>query len=291
MKIAVHFLVVALGTCVAEIKASARILLRDSWGFPVLKRALTSAFVIGAALASLPGLAFAGQFVVYPQYPVQYVGPDSSVRLEVKPKEAEVFVDGYYAGIVDDFDGTFQRLRLPPGQHEITIYLSGYHTVRQHIFLTPDNTFKLKYDMEKLGPDDQPEPRPVPPPAPPQMSQSPQQGSPYPQYPQSGRPGRHQQPQQVPPQTQDPRGSLPPAGQPPTGTLAIRVQPLDAELLVDGQRWQGPQQNDSLLIELPEGRHTIEVRRSGYRTYVTEVDVHPADTTSVNISLRSQGDR
>jgi len=69
------------------------------------------------------------------------------------------------------------------------------------------------------------------------------------------------------------------------------VQPIDADLLVDGQRWQGPQQNDSLLIELPEGRHTIEVHRSGYRTYVTEVDIHPGDTTSVNISLRSQGDR
>jgi hypothetical protein len=255
----------------------------------VLKRArVTSAFAIGAALASLPGLVSAGQFVVYPQYPVHYVGPDSSVRLEVKPKEAEVFVDGYYAGIVDDFDGTFQRLRLPPGQHEITIYLSGYHTVRQHIFTTPDNTFKLKYDMEKLGPDDQPEPRPVPPPTPQQMGPPPQQGSPYPQNP-SGRSGRHQ-PQQ-PPQTQDPRGTPPPAGQPAFGTLAIRVQPLDADLLVDGQRWQGPQQNDSLLIELPEGRHTLEVRKAGFRTYVTEADIHPGETTSVNISLRSQEDR
>ncbi|HEX7139902.1 MAG TPA: PEGA domain-containing protein [Vicinamibacterales bacterium] len=252
---------------------------------------LKSAFAIGAALASLPGLASAGQFVVYPQYPVQYVGPDSSVRLEVKPKEAEVFVDGYYAGIVDDFDGTFQRLRLPPGQHEITIYLSGYHTVRQHIFTTPDNTFKLKYQMEKLGPEDQPEPRPVPPPTPPQMGPPPQQGSPYPQYPPSGGSGRHRPQQAPPPQTQDPRGTAPPAGQPAFGTLAIRVQPLDADLLVDGQRSQGPQQNDSLLIELPEGRHTLEVRKAGFRTYVTEVDIHPGDTTTVNISLRSQGDR
>jgi hypothetical protein len=223
-------------------------------------------------------------------YPVSSstFGFDGALRLKVKPRTAQVYVDGYYAGIVDDFDGTFQRLRLPPGQHEITIYLSGYHTVRQHIFTTPDNTFKLKYDMEKLGPDDQPEPRPVPPPTPQQMGPPPQQGSPYPQNP-SGRSGRHQ-PQQ-PPQTQDPRGTPPPAGQPAFGTLAIRVQPLDADLLVDGQRWQGPQQNDSLLIELPEGRHTLEVRKAGFRTYVTEADIHPGETTSVNISLRSQEDR
>jgi hypothetical protein len=255
----------------------------------VLKRALmTSAFAIGAALTSLPGLASAGQFVVYPSYPVQYVGPDSSVRLEVKPKEAEVFVDGYYAGIVDDFDGTFQRLRLPPGQHEIQIYLSGYRTVHQHVFLTPDNTFKMKYQMEKLGPGDQPEPRPVPPPLPPQMAPPQDQQPPYPP---PGGYGRRPPQQQPPPQTQDPRGSRPPTGPPTLGTLAIRIQPLDADLLVDGERWQGPQENDRLLIELREGRHTIEVRKSGFRTYVTEVDVHPGETTSVNISLRSSGEK
>jgi len=256
----------------------------------VLKHALpTSAFVIGAALALLPGQASAGQFVVYPQYPVQYVGPDSSVRLEVKPKQAEVFVDGYYAGIVDDFDGTFQRLRLPPGQHEIQIYMAGYHTVRQHIFLTPDNTFKLKYDMEKLGPNDPPEARPVPPPTPPPQAAPPGQQPQYPQYPPQGRSGRHA-PQQQPPQ--QPSGApAPPPGQPALGTLAIRVQPLDADLFVDGERWVGPQQNDSLLIELREGRHTIEVRKAGFRTYVTEVDIHPGETASVNISLRSSGER
>ena len=70
--------------------------------------------------------------------------PDASVRLEVKPKEAEVFVDGYYAGIVDDFDGTFQRLHVPPGEHEIELWLDGYRTVRQKVYLTQDNTFKVQ---------------------------------------------------------------------------------------------------------------------------------------------------
>jgi hypothetical protein len=221
---------------------------------------------------------------------VQYVGPDSSVRLEVKPREAEVFVDGYYAGIVDDFDGTFQRLRLPPGQHEIQIYLDGYHTVRQHIFLTPDNTFKLKYQMEKLEPGAPPETRPVPPPPQQQVGPPPDQYQQQPgAYPPQGRPGRRPPQQQAPsPQAQDPRSQTPP-GQPGHGFLAVRVQPADADLFVDGQRWQGPQENDQLLIELSEGRHVIEVRKTGFRTYVTEVDIHSGDTSPVNISLRSQG--
>ena len=40
----------------------------------------------------------------------------SSVRLEVTPRDAQVFVDGYVAGTVDELDGIFQRLRVRPGQ-------------------------------------------------------------------------------------------------------------------------------------------------------------------------------
>jgi len=49
-----------------------------------------------------------------------------SLRLEVDPKDAEVFVDGYYAGIVDEFDGHFQKLDLIPGPHHVEIRRPGY---------------------------------------------------------------------------------------------------------------------------------------------------------------------
>ncbi|MEW5983537.1 MAG: PEGA domain-containing protein [Acidobacteriota bacterium] len=49
-----------------------------------------------------------------------------SLRLKVSPREANVFVDGYYAGRVDDFDGIFQRLKLKPGPHKIEISAPGY---------------------------------------------------------------------------------------------------------------------------------------------------------------------
>ena len=38
------------------------------------------------------------------------------VRLQVRPRGAAVYVDGYYAGVVDDFDGVFQRLTLVVGR-------------------------------------------------------------------------------------------------------------------------------------------------------------------------------
>jgi hypothetical protein len=246
----------------------------------VLNRALLPpAFAIAAILASVPGQAAAGQWG-YP-YP-QVVAPDSSVHFEVKPKQAEVFVDGYYAGIVDDFDGAFQRLRLPPGEHVIQVYLSGYHTFKQSVFLTPDNTLKIKYVMEKLGPSDEPEARPMPPPPPPQTA-APLQ-TPYPQR--GSRRG--------PPPPQDPESQRPPStpNHSGPGTLALKIQPADAELYVDGERWRGPEGPDAtLLVELKEGRHSIEVRKAGYRTYITDVEIHPGDTTTVNVGLRPQGER
>ena len=45
-------------------------------------------------------------------------GPTAApVRLKVRPSRAEVFVDGYYVGIVDEFDNPFQQLPLESGPH------------------------------------------------------------------------------------------------------------------------------------------------------------------------------
>ena len=110
----------------------------------------------------------------YPPYRGYYrLDPGSAVRIEVTPKEAEVYVDGYYAGVVDDFDGVFQRLPLEPGEHDITLYRDGYRTVHQTIYLTPRSTFRIKYKMEPLAAGDVAEPRPTPPPNPPQAQGGP----------------------------------------------------------------------------------------------------------------------
>ena len=48
------------------------------------------------------------------------------LRLKVRPRDAQVYVDGYYVGIVDDFDGVFQRVRLEEGPHQIEIHHPAY---------------------------------------------------------------------------------------------------------------------------------------------------------------------
>ena len=94
-------------------------------------------------------------------YPVHY-SPGSDVRVEVTPKQAEVYVDGFYAGLADDFDGVFKRLHTTPGGHAITLRLDGYRTVTENIYTAPDHTTKLRDTLEKLRPGETSAPPPAP---------------------------------------------------------------------------------------------------------------------------------
>ena len=47
------------------------------------------------------------------------------MALEIAPYDADVFVDGSYAGKVEDFDGTYQPLTLAYGTHRIEVQAQG----------------------------------------------------------------------------------------------------------------------------------------------------------------------
>ena len=210
----------------------------------------------------------------YPPYPPYgYLGDQltTSVRLDVEPREARVYVDGYLAGVVDDFDGIFQRLRLTPGPHDLVIFLEGYRTVQESLYLSPGADRKLQFSMMPLPSGEISEP--PPPPADPDAAAPPAgaepqrgvQGAPG----AAGPTGYREAP--------DERG--------PFGTLALRVQPADAEVYVDGERWEPPTGTDRIAVRLPEGRHRVEVRKPGFQTYVEEVLIRRDGTLSLNVSL------
>lgn len=83
-----------------------------------------------------------------------YSGPAYQVygglRLKVKPREAEVFVDGYYAGTVDDFDGAFQQLNLDVGPHRIEVRLAGYEPVSFEIRTQPGEKITYKGELKPV---------------------------------------------------------------------------------------------------------------------------------------------
>jgi hypothetical protein len=219
---------------------------------------------------------YAGWGWPYGPYPYYYgyggaYNSSASLRLDVTPKEAEVYIDGYLAGSVDDFDGTFQRLRVQRGAHELTLYRDGFKTVHQSLHLSSGSTFKVSYKMEPLAPGEVAEARPTPPPPPPSDES---EGTP------AGPPeGRPQAPPRRPPPARSAAGF---------STLAIRVQPADAIVLIDGERWQTSSGQDRLVVDVPQGPHRIEIRKEGFDTYSTEITTSQGETVPINVSLRSR---
>jgi hypothetical protein len=216
----------------------------------------------------------------YPYGGYGYYDNGAQLRLEVKPKQAKVYVDGYYAGIVDDFDGTFDRLYLRPGNHELVLFLEGYRTVRQTIRLAQHQDARIKYQMVALAAGETPEPPPQPPAAPP--------GEPNAGYPPAQRrqPARPAEPRPVQPVVEP--GA---AGQAQGfGSLVIRVQPSGADVIIDGERWQGPEGSERLVVQVSAGSHKVEVRKEGTVPFSTTIGVRPGETVPLNVSLPPKGD-
>jgi hypothetical protein len=208
----------------------------------------------------------------YPAYRYGVRDFAASLRIDAEPREAQVFVDGYYAGVVDDFDGVFQRLRVEPGGRTITVYLEGYRTQEQRLYLRPGHDQRIRVTLQPLAPGERSDP-----PTPPSDTDD--------EF------GGEEEGVRAIPQAGDPRAPLPrerevrpaPAR---FGTLVLRVQPADAEVFVDGERWDGAAEQGMFSIQLPEGRHRVEVRKAGLATYTEDVLIGRDRTLTLNVGLR-----
>ena len=205
---------------------------------------------------------------VYPHWYAPVFDLRADVRVRVMPKEAKeaaVYVDGFYAGVVDDFDGTFQSLPLPPGGHVIVLYLDGYRTVRRNLYLARGSSYTIRENLVRLGPgetSEAPEVAPAVPPPP---------------------PGSYRVPGSAPGPTVPPSRAA--VGQAEGyGTLDLYVQPENADVTIDGERWVSSE-DGHYVLQLPVGPHRLEITRRGYRTYSTTVDVGAGEPVPLNVGL------
>jgi len=68
------------------------------------------------------------------------------VRITGAPRDAHVFADGYYVGIVDDFDGIFQHINLEVGPHHIEVEWGGYQPIAFDVYVRPGETTTFRAD-------------------------------------------------------------------------------------------------------------------------------------------------
>ena len=110
---------------------------------------------------------FYGPFGYYPNYAGGYL-PDGAygfentaiaaalevgaIDLNIKPRSAEVLVDGIYRGQVRNFDGYPRRptyLWLPAGEHTITVRKGGYPTWEEIIEVEAGVIIDVKMRLER----------------------------------------------------------------------------------------------------------------------------------------------
>jgi hypothetical protein len=67
-------------------------------------------------------------------------GPTGGVQLDVQPWRASVFVDGVYAGRVEDFKGYYQHLEVVAGPHQIIVVEPGFLPLVFDVMVVPGRT-------------------------------------------------------------------------------------------------------------------------------------------------------
>ncbi|HXB57088.1 MAG TPA: PEGA domain-containing protein [Vicinamibacteria bacterium] len=225
------------------------------------------------------GGGYYGGYYGAPGYYGSRYGDRASLRVMVNPDKTRVFVDGYYAGVADDFDGLFQRLHVSPGRHLITLKLEGYRTHSMRVYVGAGSTLKIRFDMVKgsgedpvedlagdLGTD---------------AERNDDRARPAERYDDHARPAerdrdvsgdeRHDR-DRVRVEVRD------------SGRLRLDVQPADASVYVDGQ-FRGTARQVGEL-ELPPGRHRLEIVRPGFRTDDRDVDVEAGRTRDLRVELQ-----
>jgi hypothetical protein len=72
-----------------------------------------------------------------------------SLRLKVRPADAKVYIDGYFVGVVDSFDGVFQRLAVEAGAHRVEIRADGFEPAAFEVLITPGETVTYKGELKR----------------------------------------------------------------------------------------------------------------------------------------------
>jgi len=107
--------------------------------------AIATIVVLLAALAPLGSAAQGSRAMP------QQVVPTGGVQLDLVPWRAQVYVDGYYAGLVEHFKGYYQHLSLPAGSHVIDIFAQGYEPLEFEVNVTPGRTITYHGNLNRAS--------------------------------------------------------------------------------------------------------------------------------------------
>jgi hypothetical protein len=190
------------------------------------------------------------------------------MNLVIKPKKADVYVDGRFVGRAKDFDGYPGYLWLKEGSYEITLVRDGYVTFSDRIPVRTGQVVDVELRLEPGVS------------TPPRVSQTPVT--------------------EPAPEVQE-RVSTVPAEPPSTGIsqdvrvtpgqLELIVRPADASVYLDGRLLGSGQELADLhagLIVDP-GAHSLDMVRPGYEAQRLDFEVESGQTVNLQVTLEREG--
>jgi hypothetical protein len=71
------------------------------------------------------------------------------LHFRVKPRKAQVYIDGTLVGNASEFEGIFHRLKLDAGVHKLELRASGYVPAVVNVRIQPGESITYRGELEK----------------------------------------------------------------------------------------------------------------------------------------------
>lgn len=180
------------------------------------------------------------------------------IDTDVSPDRAQLFVDGAYVGIADDFDGRPDYLYLEPGRHTLEFKANEYQGLRILLEVRAGDEKNLRDRLRELEDLEEDEPRVL------ELNM-----------------------------IRKPAGKTPPAPPPPEepksriSYIIFLVEPEDAAIWIDHsfvgvvRQFNG---NPTRAV-VGAGKHQVELTRPGFQPYRMSVEVKPEETHKLRLEM------
>ncbi len=184
-----------------------------------------------------------------------------ALDLDLRPGSAEIYIDGTYVGVADQFDGFPTYLWLDAGTYEIAFYKEGYETIFRQYTIYPGVTIDVD---DRMRPGEAISPI-------------------APAYPSAGEP-----PASFPSsEARPPVAASVPFGD-DGGRVAIAATPGDAAVYLDGHfvgtAAELSELGAGLIVE--PGDHVVDVIRPGYDNQRVPVSVAAGERIDLKLDLK-----
>jgi hypothetical protein len=84
-----------------------------------------------------------------PRVPTLEPRLSGGLQLDIEPRRALVYVDGWYVGFVDQFSGYYRHLDLAAGSHTIEILATDYEPLAFDIAIAPGRTTTYRGSLQR----------------------------------------------------------------------------------------------------------------------------------------------